>query len=232
MAPWTAGEHNRSSLRAAGLSEGEALHVVLGCAVFNYLNRMADGLGIECEYRSPLPPIEVPVEPGDGAITGSRRDLLPVLPRLEPSEHAAGRPGAPRSLFTAMAGNPEARDRAQAWRSYQLAPTPGLDARMRARIALRVSRLNRCAYSAAWFAEQLAREGGEEATRTPRNELLLEHAERLTRAPWTVRAAHLATLRAVGLDDLAILRLTMLASYVSFENRAVFGLGVELEAAG
>jgi len=204
---------------------------VLGCAVFNYLNRMADGLGIECEYRSPLPPVEVPAAPRAGEPEANRAGVPGDGPHVELSSRVADRLGEPRNLFAAMARNPQAQVLAQAWRRYQLAPTPHLDGRVRARIALHVSRLSGCDYSAAWFAWQLAREGGREGDTPAGEALLLEHAERLTRDPWTVRPAHLESLRAAGLDDLAILRLTMLASYVSFENRAALGLGVEMEAA-
>ena len=40
---------------------------------------------------------------------------------------------------------------------------------------------------------------------------------------------HIQELRQAGLDDHGILQLTMLCSYLSFENRIALGLGLALE---
>ncbi len=45
-------------LRAAGLSDAAIVHVVVQSAFFNYLNRVADGVGIDFDYESPLPRME------------------------------------------------------------------------------------------------------------------------------------------------------------------------------
>ena len=59
--------------------------------------------------------------------------------------------------------------------------------------------------------------------------LMYEHSSRLTREPWTTQEEHIKQLRTAGMDDTSILQLTMLASYLSFENRVVLGLGAPLE---
>jgi alkylhydroperoxidase family enzyme len=219
--PWLVGDEDRSALRRVGLDDRELLHVVLGCAIFNYLNRMADGLGIVLEYATELPPFEVPE---------SARAAPPPTPSAEePRASVASGEDAPTRLFDAISGNPAARDLVQAWRRHQLEATPRLSAHLRATIALEVSRLNGCAYSASCFERRRIELGGSPANRSSGVESLLAHAERLTREPWTVREPHIVALRGAGLDDAAILQLTMLASYVNFENRAVAGLGVELE---
>jgi uncharacterized protein YciW len=58
---------------------------------------------------------------------------------------------------------------------------------------------------------------------------MFRQARRLTQEPWTNREEDIQNLRGAGLDDRAILQLTMLVSYLSFENRVALGLGVSLE---
>ncbi len=41
-------------LREAGLDDGEILDVCQVTAYYNYVNRLADGLGVELEERPPL----------------------------------------------------------------------------------------------------------------------------------------------------------------------------------
>ena len=45
-APWTIGRADVEKLGAAGLSETSILHAVVLSSYFNYLNRVADGLGV------------------------------------------------------------------------------------------------------------------------------------------------------------------------------------------
>jgi uncharacterized peroxidase-related enzyme len=241
--PASVREEDIDGLRRAGWSDAEVLHIVLGSAIFNYLNRVADGLGIRLEYRSALPAFRGP---------GGTRAAAPAL-RVEggrarpawvecPAAADAGpEEGGPRSLFLALGLNPEARDLAREWRAYQLRATPGLDARARARITLFASALEGCGYSAAWHRRRLAELGDEPrlaealargevpAELPPREKALLAHARRLVLEPWTAREEHVDELRRAGLDDLAVLRLTTLASYAAFETRVALGLGVALE---
>ncbi len=80
----------------------------------------------------------------------------------------------------------------------------------------------------ARLCEQLA--SGEPPQGLPRKEqLLFAHAMRLTHEPATTREEHIQQLRDAGLDDHAILQLTMLCSYFSFENRVALALGVPIE---
>jgi uncharacterized peroxidase-related enzyme len=64
---------------------------------------------------------------------------------------------------------------------------------------------------------------------TPAERALLDYAVRLTREPWTITAEDIATLRAAGWSDFAILDLNLVASYFAFVNRLADGLGVPLE---
>jgi len=48
-APQTMAESDVASLRDAGLSDGEILDVCQVVAYYNYVNRLADGLGVDLE---------------------------------------------------------------------------------------------------------------------------------------------------------------------------------------
>jgi uncharacterized peroxidase-related enzyme len=61
---------------------------------------------------------------------------------------------------------------------------------------------------------------------SPREHVLLEHAERLTQSPSSVSVADLDALRAVGMDDTGIFQLTAFASMFAYLNRMADGLGV------
>ena len=246
--PWLLVESDIRLLRRTGFSDSEILHIVLGSAHFNYLNRMADGIGIRFEYKSDIPQFEVPADSrAPGAST------TPVQPASSSKANRAAwidfpetkdpepRGDEPSNLFKVLAENPPVRDLAREWRDYQLRGTAILDARKRAQIALFVSGLNRCGYSASWFGKRLRELGASELecqrlaegkppdSAAPVDSLVFEHAERLTREPWTTRESHIQELRKNGLDDHAILQLTMLCSYLSFENRVALGLGLALE---
>ena len=137
--------------------------------------------------------------------------------------------------------NAAALDLARSWRAYHLQATPGLDARLRAAVALISAGLSGCAYSARWFRDVFEREGGSaadadrlEAGEVPASaagleRIAIDHARRITLAPWTTRAEHVGALREAGLDDREVLRLTALIAYVSFEVRVALGLGVAME---
>lgn len=58
---------------------------------------------------------------------------------------------------------------------------------------------------------------------------MLAYVEKLTRAPASITADNIETLRHVGFDDAAILDICQVAAYYAFVNRLADGLGVELE---
>lgn len=245
--PWLLGQNDVEELRRVGFKDIEILHVVLGCAHFNYYNRMADGIGIRLEYRSDLPSL---VPPSDSR-SDSQQELAEPISPTSSSSYAwiravrdnsfKPRVDEPRNLFALMSANVPARDLGREWRDYQLKPTAELDAVRRARLALYISALNRCEYDILWLRRQLKMLGSDESVtewlargRLPENfsrtdQILFEHASHLTRIPWTVREEDIQHLRKAGLDDHGILQLTMLSAYWNYENRVVLGLGVPLE---
>ena len=55
--PWLLVRKDVTALQDAGFTDPTILHIVLGCAHFNYLNRMADGIGIRFEYQTEIPEV-------------------------------------------------------------------------------------------------------------------------------------------------------------------------------
>ena len=255
QSPWLVVETDIKRLREAGFSDVEILHIVLGSAHFNYLNRMADGIGIQFEYKTDIPEYKIPQESSplasadpvrgetlhwDGSTKKPRKGAIAWIEGPVATADS-GRSLEPQNLYRVMGENPEARDLARDWRCYQLRATSALDARQRVRIALFISGWNRCDYSIYWYQRALTQLGEDQSLlarlaqgKAPENlggldQLVFQHAARLTREPWTTREETIEELRQAGLDDKDILQLTMLASYLSFENRVALGLGVALE---
>jgi len=247
--PWMILEFDIESLRQAGFEDVEILHIVLGSAHFNYLNRMADGIGIRFEYQSDLPdyklpPYETRTPPPPG--TARRRSVHhedKVIAWIScPDPSLTGLGGSdPLNLLRSLGHNPDAAQLTKEWRDYQLKPTAQLDARTRGRLALYVSALNYCEYSSLYYRQLLVQlgddsltldglsKGDQPADLQELDRLEFEHAKRLTREPWTTGEGHIDRLRQAGLDDRGILQLSMLVSYLSFENRVALGLGVAIE---
>jgi alkylhydroperoxidase family enzyme len=244
--PWLLGENDVGTLHRTGFEDNEILQMVWGCSRFNYLNRMADGIGIRLDYRSDLPAFAAP----SPDLASNPRDI-PKPYSTPHSFHAwirAGhdpsfvpRPDEPANFFALLSLNARARERIRLWRGYQLRATPQLDAIRRAEIALYISALNRCEYDIHWLCHNLESQGVDKTLMTllaegkgvekltPMDRILFDHAERITRRPWTMRESDIQKLRQIGMEDHGILQLTMLSSYWNFENRMVLGLGVPLE---
>ena len=250
LSPWLLVRSDVTGLREVGFSDPTILHIILGSAHFNYLNRMADGIGIRFEYKTEVPDSSAPasvqrfVKPL-GTDSGLPTSVSPKTSSAWIAFPESNKPIAgsepPHNLYQLMSYNREASDLAAEWRSFQLRETRQLGARIRSQLALYISGLNHCEYSTYLVQKDLERLGesrylcaklasGElpPALRTG-DQLLFAHAMRLTHAPATTRQEHVQQLRDAGMDDHAILQLTMLCSYFSFENRVALALGVPIE---
>ena len=249
QAPWLIVESDIASLREAGFRDVEILHIVLGSSHFNYLNRMADGIGIRFEYKTDIPEFKMHSQANDKDSRSS--NLSTPAKRVKRGsaawiqfpnmslEHSA--PDEPRYLFLVMGDNSEAQDLARQWRRFQLKASPALTVPERAQLALYMSALNHCDYSIHWYKKLLARmgESPEVIDRLEQGNVppgldslhlqLYAHCHRLTLEPWTSRQEQIESLLRAGMNDLGVLQLTMLASYMSFENRVALGLGVSIE---
>jgi uncharacterized peroxidase-related enzyme len=249
LCPWLLVRSDITRLRDVGFPDSTILHIILGSAHFNYLNRMADGIGIRFEYKTDIP--------DSSARSSAQRIARPPaadssVPKPEfpassawiafpESEKPTTDPERPHNLYWLMSYNREARDLAAEWRSFQLRETRQLAAPLRSKLALYISGLNHCEYSAYWVRKNLERLGESRylcdqlalgkvpQALTRRDQLLFAHAMRLTQEPATTRVEQIQQLRDVDMDDHAILQLTMLCSYFSFENRVALALGAPIE---
>jgi alkylhydroperoxidase family enzyme len=247
--PWMVAANDIQGLRDVGFSDLEILHVVLGCSHFNYLNRIADGVGIQFEYHSDLPDIEKP------AADSPKKEYLAReggsdFPSLHPSgpwiDYPRNQtlffdPYEPKLVFLIMGSNPDAQSMVRAWRAYQLAPSPRLDARLRSQLALYVSGINHCDYSSTWLMQTLKALGespsaisclslGQKPVYLSDIESCqFDFAQLLTQEAWKTTEAYIESLRSHGLDDRTLLKVMMLVSYVNFENRVALGLGLPPE---
>ena len=67
---------------------------------------------------------------------------------------------------------------------------------------------------------------------TERERVMLDYAVQLTKDATRIAPAHHQQLRAVGLDDRAILQLTLVASWFNYINRVADALGVGRDPPG
>lgn len=113
-----------------------------------------------------------------------------------------------------------------------------LSRRERELIATVVSRANRCEYCLAHHADAFGRHATEpglqalvstdytRADLDPRERAIADHALKLTHTPGEITPHDLDHLREAGLDDRAILDLTLVVAYFNFANRVASGLGL------
>jgi len=247
--PWLLVRKDVTALQDAGFPAPTILHMVLGCAHFNYLNRMADGIGIRFEYQTEIPEVAQPRSdsgsPGlaslDPTVRGSESSGLAWI-GFQESNNVVAETDGPLNLYRVMSASPDARDLAREWRSYQLKGTMQLEGRLRAQLGLYISGLNHCEYSAYWLnkilkgisesdslSERLASGEPPPGLRS-REQSLFTHARRLTYEPASTKEEHIQQLRRSGFNDRGILQLTMLCSYFSFENRVALALGIPIES--
>jgi hypothetical protein len=178
-APWALGPADLVQARAVGLPDEAILQVVLLSSMFGHLNRIADAVGIELDYRVVnRPPAAAPETPPYAR--------PPQLPEQNAWPHAR------RALELAM--RPAAAEALAAWQQHALQRDAPLDRRQRALIQRAVAeRLgDTTAAGAAALDAPLASVLDEELVRT---------ADEVTLAPWRLGAGTVARLRSAGLSD-------------------------------
>lgn len=154
-------------------------------------------------------------------------------------ERAQKERGAIGDLFQATSLHPGVVDKhLSLYKEIQFGEGP-LSRRERELVATMVSRENGCVYCLAHHADAFGRHAKEpglqalvstdytKAKLPPRERAIADHAILLTRTPGKVTKADLEKLRAVGLDDRAIVDVTLVAAYFNLANRLATGLGLE-----
>ncbi len=185
-----------AALRDAGLGDAAILHVLSLAAFFNYLNRVADAIDIEFDYESPLPRMKK--DPARVPVTRPARADWPRPDRAPP-------------LALRLADRPFTSVPFYAWREYMLERDAPLSRRER-RVLARAAATELC--------DARTVEHWPDAEPTNDRELALaEYAATLTSAPWQLTAAHLDRLRALHLDDEALLDVITVAAFQSTASR-------------
>ncbi|HEX2021892.1 MAG TPA: peroxidase-related enzyme [Candidatus Thermoplasmatota archaeon] len=149
--------------------------------------------------------------------------------------------GALANIFMATSLHPGVLDaHLDLYEAIHFGESP-LSRRERELIATVVSRENRCSYCVTHHADAFGRHASEpglqamvstdytKAALSPRERAIADHAALLTRAPSEVSQADVEKLRKAGLDDRAILDVTLTAAYFAFANRLASGLGLTAE---
>ena len=232
IAPFEIGPQTVDALTAHGWSRDEIARASIGCALFNYLNRMADGLGIRLDYpasgefktRDPEPHV-APRDAADATQSTATEPSPASIDSMDPDAFFAH----------AFAFAQNAIALGKAWREYHLTGTPRLSAELRARLALYSAGLAHSRVSGSWARARAAKLGVpnerldalERGTPDATNafeSLLFEHARRLTTEPWSTRYEHIEALLGAGLEERDIVKFTMLLAYLSFEQRVTTAL--------
>ena len=201
-APWELSRADLARIRDAGLSDDDVLHAIALAAYFSHLNRIADAVGVPLDFvvrREPPPP---------------ERAIPPFLAAPAPVTGAPALDLARREpTATALA----------AWMEHVARPSPALDGYRRAMIATRVGRLVGDA-TGDQAGDAAPRAGDAEAI----DRALLELADRITLAPWTLDAASYAPLRDAGFTDRDVFDACVVASSAGVFSRievALIALG-------
>lgn len=202
-APWTLARADLARAHAAGLGDDAVLIVITVTALFNYLNRMADAVGIELDY-------DVLVQPPPAAPD------TPALARPEPS--AWPDPDAPRPLDPSR--RPALAEALADLRAYALERDAPLRLGQRQVIARAVAERVGDAATVRRLAHA--------EPRTELDRALERFADVATLAPWRLGAGTFEALRAASLDDATIFDVfaaTAAANLVSRLDVALAALG-------
>ncbi len=199
-APWTVTGEDLERVRAAGVSGEGVVQAVTIAALFNHLTRIADATGVEPDYTSPLPRLQV--DAGRAPIPRPGRAHWPV-PRAASGLSLALRPATQGALAR--------------WGDYMRTPTEVLPARDRAVLG-RATAFHLCdaAGLTAWDDAQPG---------TEREATLAAFAGMLTLTPWRMSEAALAPLRQLGFADRDLLHAICVVGFQNVESRLRLVLG-------
>ncbi len=198
-APWLVSAGDLDGMGRAGIADHEIVHAVAVTGFFNYVTRVADASGIEFDYESPLPRLQIDLG----------REPLPRPPRAEWPELDPS-PRRPISL------RPATEAALAAFRSHAFELDAPLTRRER-RVIARVAMEGVCDAGASALDDA--------APRTPREEALAAYAAKLTVTPWRMTEADLAPLRQEGLDDRGLLHTLSLVAFQNMDSRVRLALG-------
>lgn len=243
-APWTVTSAHIAALRGEGLSDVAIHDACQAAAYFNYINRIADGLGVDLEDFMPPEPEDWKREPEDvdGSETARARDkhAQPFITTIATDEAtgllrelydaALARSARIANILRVMSVNPSTLKAALDFHASVMLLPVSLRRDQLEQIGIAVSRVNRCYYSYAFHEREMqAHRASEAAPETAVDRALREMAVQLTIHPWRMGASDLQRLRALRLSEVAIHDAYQAAAFFNYANRIVLGLGVPLE---
>lgn len=177
-----------------GLSRASIVLAIGLVAMFNYLTRVADGTGVEADYRNELPEFVY-------------RGVTEAVPR--PGAEAWPPVDDSIELLSAL---PAAQANWHRWRDYVLDSTDPIPPATRSRLRAIAAR-NACDGTVAPPDQADALDPA-----------LTRFADKLSRTPWLVGQSDVDGLRSTGLDDRAVLHVIAVVAYQSAESRLRIGL--------
>lgn len=198
--PWAVDASDIGRLRQENISDAAIEQAILVAAFFNYFPRVADGTGVEFDYESPLPRIEV----------DKTREPLPRIPVAEWNVSVDG------STLPKFVHAPFVEAKLAPWRGLHLEREMPFGRATRALIA-RAAAEELCDFAAHGHWKDI--EPRETADRC-----LVDFARKLTKTPWAMSAGDVEALRREGLSDEAILGAITLVAYQNAISRMHHGL--------
>jgi len=159
---------------------------------------------------------------------------MPFITAIEPDaahgelallyEHIANARGGVADIHKVQSLNvPAMAAHLDLYKAVMFQPSP-LPRAWREALAVAVSKANACEYCIAHHQAAFDQLGDDEVPQA-----LLDWAVRLTRAPESASKADVDGLRALGLDDRAILDAVMAVGYFNYVNRLVLATGLTAE---
>jgi hypothetical protein len=187
----------------AGFSRPSVVLAIALTAMFNYLTRVADAVGVEADYESSLPRFVY-------------RDLTESAPRPPRQEW----PPVDRSIEF-LSTLPDVAAAWGRWRDYILESPDPIPVATRQRLR---SIAARAACDGTLAPADDTGSDGAVSSRTGSGQPLAEFAEKLSRTPWLMTQTDVDALRSTGLDDLSVLHVIAVVAYQSAESRLRIGL--------
>jgi alkylhydroperoxidase family enzyme len=201
--PWAIGPADIRRLSEAGLSRTSIVLAIGLVALFNYLTRVADGTGVEADYRNGLPEFVY-------------RGVTESVPRPGPEEW----PPVDHSIEP-LAVLPDVHARWGRWRDYLLESPEPISVTTRRQLRAIAAR-NACDGAIAPPDDADSNDGAWSGTGS--GDALSQFADKLSLTPWLMTATDVDGLRSIGMDDRSILHVIAVVAYQSAESRLRMGL--------
>lgn len=198
--PWAVDGEDVARLRKQNISDAAIEHAILVTAFFNYFPRVADGTGVEFDYDSPLPRIDV----------DKTREALPRIPVEDWNSTVNG------AMLPKFVHAPFVEAKLAPWRALHLEREAPLGTATRA-VITQAAAAELCDHAAVDHWKDVKPQHDPD-------EHLADFARKLTKTPWAMDAGDVERLRADGLSDEAILGAVTLVAYQNAISRMHHGL--------